>query len=344
MSTVKSQNKTCFVISPIGDEGSPERKHADRVFRWIIKPAMDRFGINPIRADLDTKPGLISEDMWKHIREDDLCVAVITYHNPNVFYELAIAQALGRPVIVLAEEGTEIPFDIRDVRVVRYDMELEPLVDGVHANKVAEHVKALEATGYPLRSPFRDLSVGAEDGDVKFFPEADSFGGYDEWRQLLADTEEAFDIMGVALNSWRKTEGFTDLVAEKASSGCSVRILVMHQDNPALPELNRRTLHKADYGELVATIDAMHAWFSKIADESPNVELRQMRRGILHYQLTRTDQYAVAVQYFYALQPGISPAWQCARGSNLYDWAKREFDMLWDVNAPPTVVASEAGA
>lgn len=118
----------------------------------------------------------------------------------------------------------------------------------------------------------------------------------------------------------------------------------MHQDNPALPELNRRTLHKADYGELVATIDAMHAWFSKIADESPNVELRQMRRGILHYQLTRTDQYAVAVQYFYALQPGISPAWQCARGSNLYDWAKREFDMLWDVNAPPTVVASEAGA
>ena len=36
---------------------------------------------------------------------DDLCIAVITGQNPNVFYELAIAQCAARPVIILVEKG-----------------------------------------------------------------------------------------------------------------------------------------------------------------------------------------------------------------------------------------------
>ena len=33
--------KRCFVISPIGAEGSPTRQHADDVYDFIIKPALD---------------------------------------------------------------------------------------------------------------------------------------------------------------------------------------------------------------------------------------------------------------------------------------------------------------
>src|SRR5207247_7292392 len=44
-------SKACFVITPIGDEGSPERKHADAMLRHLITPVLEQFGITPIRAD-----------------------------------------------------------------------------------------------------------------------------------------------------------------------------------------------------------------------------------------------------------------------------------------------------
>jgi hypothetical protein len=49
-----------FVISPIGMEGSHEREHADDVFHYIIKPALEECGIVPERADHFHEPGLIS--------------------------------------------------------------------------------------------------------------------------------------------------------------------------------------------------------------------------------------------------------------------------------------------
>ena len=43
--------RRCFVISPIGAERSEVREHADDVFEFIIKPAMDQLGINAYRSD-----------------------------------------------------------------------------------------------------------------------------------------------------------------------------------------------------------------------------------------------------------------------------------------------------
>jgi len=50
-------NKVCFVISPIGEEGSKERKHADRVMNEIIKPIVgDKFGYDSLVSIPTTFP------------------------------------------------------------------------------------------------------------------------------------------------------------------------------------------------------------------------------------------------------------------------------------------------
>ena len=67
----------CFVISPIGDEGSPIRTHADEVFTFIIEPALQQFDIEPVRSDQMTEPGKISDQMYRAIFEFDLCIAVL---------------------------------------------------------------------------------------------------------------------------------------------------------------------------------------------------------------------------------------------------------------------------
>ena len=108
----------CFVISPIGSEGTDVREHANDVFDYIIKPACEAANIIAMRADHDSRPGMITDQMYGCILADDLIIGVLTFHNPNVFYEVAIAEAAARPLILMIEEGASIPFDIKDRRIL----------------------------------------------------------------------------------------------------------------------------------------------------------------------------------------------------------------------------------
>jgi hypothetical protein len=150
--------KRCFVISPIGAEGSPVRKHADDVFDVYIKPALDKCGIEALRSDHLNEPGKISEQMFRRILEDDLCIAVLTGHNPNVFYELAIAQSAARPVIILIEKGQDLPFDVQDVRCIYYDFEPKSVKENVYEKKIIEHVKSLEEANWTVSSLLRGFN------------------------------------------------------------------------------------------------------------------------------------------------------------------------------------------
>jgi hypothetical protein len=143
--------KDCFVISPIGAEGTRLRKHADDVFKYIIKPATDECGLNAVRSDHLDKPGRISEQMLDHLAESDLCIAVLTGYNPNVFYELALAQSARRPVIILIERGRDLPFDVKDLRCVEYDLDIDSYESKTHIKKVVNHVREFEQDGWVVK-------------------------------------------------------------------------------------------------------------------------------------------------------------------------------------------------
>jgi len=136
-------SKFCFVISPIGEEGSEKRGHADNVFEKLIKPSLEKFKISPVRADHIKKPGLITNDMFKLIFSTDLCIAVLSYHNPNVFYELAIAQSCQRPIILLIRANEELPFDIKNIRCIKYDLGDDKKI-GECVETISKHIEEYE--------------------------------------------------------------------------------------------------------------------------------------------------------------------------------------------------------
>ena len=117
-------DKTCFYITPIGDDGSEQRRHADLLLGQIVEPAIDELGIElaVVRADMMTQPGMISQQILQHVLGARLVVADLSVHNPNVFYELAIRHATKRPTVLISRTAERIPFDIADLRVVRLDM------------------------------------------------------------------------------------------------------------------------------------------------------------------------------------------------------------------------------
>ena len=116
--------RTCFVISPIGQEGSETRKHADDVFDLIIKPAVEKYGFDVIRADKIPGSGPITEDVIRLVQESSLCIIDLTGQNPNVFYECGRRHESGKSFIQIIDIKEEnIAFDLAGIRTIKYDLE-----------------------------------------------------------------------------------------------------------------------------------------------------------------------------------------------------------------------------
>lgn len=114
----------CFYVSPIGSNESEERKHSDVALGQIVEPAIEALGmgLTVVRADQIDKPGLITAQVIEHIVKARLVIVDLSFHNPNVFYELALRHATRRPAVLITRAADRIPFDIADVRTIRFDM------------------------------------------------------------------------------------------------------------------------------------------------------------------------------------------------------------------------------
>jgi hypothetical protein len=93
----------------------------DRVWNLVIRRAAEAEGFDPIRIDEVAGPMPILEDIKRHVSEAAVVIAEVTTANANVFYEVGYADALNKPLVILAQKGTPLPFDIRGYRVVFYE-------------------------------------------------------------------------------------------------------------------------------------------------------------------------------------------------------------------------------
>ena len=130
--SVKSGD-SCFVMmpfaSPIGD-----------YYSSVYKPAIEKAGLLPVRADNDIfGAGKIMDQVWSGINAAKVLVAELTTKNPNVFYELGIAHALHKPVVLVSSNEGDVPFDLKHIRVIYYDKN-DPFWGQKLLNKVAENI------------------------------------------------------------------------------------------------------------------------------------------------------------------------------------------------------------
>ena len=93
----------------------------NELYDEVIDPVCHSVGIKAYRASDIYRPGVILQDITQGLTESNLVIAEITPENANVFYELGYAHALKKPVILLAERGSGLPFDISGYRVIFYD-------------------------------------------------------------------------------------------------------------------------------------------------------------------------------------------------------------------------------
>ena len=111
--------KKCFVVTPIGDNNTAIRRHIEGIIDQAIIPAIgEKYEIDVAHRNYEI--GSINDRVIKSIFNSDLVIANLTGLNPNVMFELAIRYSFGKPALVIAEEGTKLPFDINDENVIFY--------------------------------------------------------------------------------------------------------------------------------------------------------------------------------------------------------------------------------
>jgi len=134
--------KTCFVICPIGDVGSDVRAWSDDIFNSLLFPIASEFEYQARRAIDEARPGEITTNIIQDIVEADLVIADLTFHNANVFYELALRHARGTPFFHVASIGTKIPFDISVINTVFIDRATIGSIDKTRV-ELRKHFKLL---------------------------------------------------------------------------------------------------------------------------------------------------------------------------------------------------------
>ena len=149
-------SNVCFIISPIGDEDSIERRHSDLVLGSLIEPALGELNLATVRADQISKPGLITGQVIDHLVRAKLVIADLSFGNPNVFYELALRHATRLPVVQVIRKGDKLPFDVGQYRTVELDMTdiytLVPKID-LYRQEITRQSRSAVSEGAASESP-----------------------------------------------------------------------------------------------------------------------------------------------------------------------------------------------
>lgn len=158
-SKTDGEEKTCFIITPIGGETEPIRRHIDGIIDATICPALKSNGYTPIIPHRVSAPGSITKQIIQDIHNSDLVIANLTEKNPNVMYELALRHCFGTPLIMIAEKGTELPFDISDIRTIFYVNDAQGVLDlQRNLGKAIDEIKQ-KSYESPIYSILGDLKI-----------------------------------------------------------------------------------------------------------------------------------------------------------------------------------------
>ena len=105
-----------FVVMPFSESWS------DDVFNKMLKPGIEDANFTVSRGDSIVRVGDLSTNVWQSITRAGLIIAEVSVPNPNVYYEIGLADALGKPVFLFKQEDAVLPADFSGVHYYPYEL------------------------------------------------------------------------------------------------------------------------------------------------------------------------------------------------------------------------------
>jgi len=129
------KTKFAFVCMPFAQQ-------FDDSYKFAIQPAVQECGFKCLRADeIEHNKGIL-EVIHRQIESAHIIVADMTGGNPNVYYEVGYAHALGKDVVLLTQRASDLPFDLRGLNHIVYEGRITGLKE-----KLTRRLKAMLTDG-----------------------------------------------------------------------------------------------------------------------------------------------------------------------------------------------------
>ncbi|SKC99745.1 hypothetical protein SAMN05446935_10487 [Burkholderia sp. YR290] len=111
---------------------------SDDVWKQCIEAAVTGAGLKPERGDTTLRTGKLIQNVWNGILKSGCVIADLSAPNPNVYYELGMAHALGRDAFVMVQKGVDLPADLRGAHYFEYKLgELPAATSDLRAKLIA---------------------------------------------------------------------------------------------------------------------------------------------------------------------------------------------------------------
>jgi hypoxanthine phosphoribosyltransferase len=203
---------TCFVIMPFGNNNEYEGKNRESnyVYNEIIYPgvleASKKRDCRPqIMREVDrSQAGSITAAIVKSIVTSDVVIVDITGRNPNVFLELGMRYALrNRVTVLMAQEGTQIPFDIRGYRYLEYNRFEPQLTRRRLAETIIEGLTNEQHSDSVVFDIFRDMTVSIPGMAESRGENVAGRGGVMSWMEYMERIEYVSNILSTPIEDAR---------------------------------------------------------------------------------------------------------------------------------------------
>ncbi|HEV7425168.1 MAG TPA: hypothetical protein VGQ46_02285 [Thermoanaerobaculia bacterium] len=113
------------------------------------------------------------KDVWRNTRRCAVILADLTSRNSNVFYELGLAHAIGKPAVLISEALDDVPFDLRGLRVLLYDrsdpnwgVDLRKRISAALIETVADPVASVPTAFVDVKSDRRKYPMSQNERDL----------------------------------------------------------------------------------------------------------------------------------------------------------------------------------
>jgi len=134
----------CFIAMPIRTRKPEAELYADdhhwlHVRETLFVKAIKAAGYEPVLPEARGSY-LIHERIVKHLEECELVLCDLSGNNPNVFFELGVRTSLDKPIALVWDGLTELPFDTGGIHTHKYDSKLTPWQLDDELDKMRQHI------------------------------------------------------------------------------------------------------------------------------------------------------------------------------------------------------------
>jgi len=200
----------CFVMMPFGEKVNAANKKIDFdfVYDTLIKPAVIKAGLKPLREDESTLGGIVIKSMFQRIIFCEIAITDITFDNPNVYYELGIRHAV-KPctTIIICEKNHKThPFNITGLRIIEYEYDFEKK----EIKDIEKDINTLKNLLIEYKSKVDNIDP---DSPIKLllsefeFPKVDNLKATaDDFEDWVKQSQQKIENINKIVSEWKKLD------------------------------------------------------------------------------------------------------------------------------------------